>query len=144
MSIKKKPSAADLLTRQLNSTTSKPTPTITDPFAEAVARRLESRRIAKVPGLQDNSPEPDGLEILIELHRRNEEFQAQREDQRQAEEEAAKRPQTTAGILAAAVRDQANSSGASKHIPLNGAAVLRAALADGAGTINSEISQGRN
>lgn len=98
---------------------------------------MESRGVTKVAGLPDEPAELDWLDIVTELRRRNEEFQAQREAQRQAEEEAAKRPHTTAGVLAAAIAAQGNTSGPSKHIPLNGSAVLRAALAGGTGSINS-------
>ena len=141
MTIKKKPSAADLLNRQINSTKRKADPPINDPFAQAVAKRLESRGIAEVPGLPNNPPEVDGFDVLIELHRRNREFQAQRQAQRQAEDEVAKRPPTAAGLLAEAIAAQGNTNVPSKHMPLNGAAILRAALAGGAGTINSEIGQ---
>lgn len=137
MTIKEKPSAAQMLTRRINSTKRKPAETIEDEFAQAVAHRLESRGITTVPGLPQDEP-PQWYDLAIERERRFREYEAKREAQRQAEEAARNEPQSTAGILAVAIAAQADSSPASKHIPLNGAAVLRAALAGHAGTINGQ------
>jgi hypothetical protein len=92
-----------------------------------------------IAGLTDESqPEMQWYEKLIELDRQHKEFEREREAREQAEQAAAVAPQTTAGIVRAAI---ANSSGSSGHIPLNGAAVLRAALAGGPGTINGSAAE---
>ena len=68
----------------------------------------------------------------IEFGRRSEELEEEWAARRKAEAEAQTAPQTTAGILRAAI------AGSSAAMSLNGAAVLRAALAGGPGTINGE------
>jgi hypothetical protein len=135
MTVKKKRSAAKLLTQQANSTKRKPDPKITDEFALGVARKLESREIVRVPGLPVD--EPEWFDVAIEHHRRQQELAAQREARRQAEEQAKEPPQTTASILMGEIAKAATGSG-SATIPLNGAAVLRAALNGGGGTVNGE------
>lgn len=140
----KKTSTAEMLTRRINSTTPKPDPVVADPFAAGVAKRLEQRGIAKVPGVRSEAPELEWYDYAIEAQRRNGALEARRKAQRQADDNARTTPQSTAGALAAAITAQANNSVPSGHIPLNGAAVLRAALAGGNGTINSEITVGRN
>ncbi|TGB41452.1 hypothetical protein [Mycolicibacterium peregrinum] len=133
MTIRKKRSAAEMLTRQLNSTKSKPAESIDDEFALAVARRLEARQIAKVPGVPDDQPEPQWYDISIEMVRRHREFLAEREAKRQAKQQAAQStPDLIRSTLAGASRQSAPTT-----MPLNGDRVLRAALAGGAGTINS-------
>lgn len=104
-----KPSAAELLTQQLNPAKQEP---------------------------------PRWYDLAIEHHRRHQAFEDERKARQQAEEEERKAPQTVAGVLAAAIASQADSNPGT--IPLNGAAVLRAALAGAPGTINSEIVVGRN
>ncbi|OBI54674.1 hypothetical protein A5667_24905 [Mycolicibacterium fortuitum] len=133
MTIRKKPSAAEMLTRQLNSTKRQPAESIEDEFALAVARRLEERQIAKVPGVSDDQPEPQWYDIAIEMDRRHREYLADREAQRQAKQQAAQStPDLIRSTLAGAARQPAPTT-----MPLNGSRVLRAALAGGDGTINS-------
>jgi hypothetical protein len=105
---------------------------ITDPFAQAVARKLESHRITRVPGLPVD--EPEWFDLAIESHRRNEGIRVAREAKQKAEK-AAQEPRSTASILMGEIARAATGS-ASQPIPLNGAAVLRAALNGGGGTIN--------
>jgi hypothetical protein len=81
------------------------------------------------------TPEPTWVDAAIEHERRHQEYVAQREAKRKAEEaEAAKAQQTTAELLANAIRQA--SAGSSPSMPLNGAAVLRAALGGQRGTVN--------
>jgi hypothetical protein len=103
-------------------------------FAQAIARKLESRGIVSVPGLPTD--EPEWFDVAIEHQRRQQELAAVREARRQAEE-AHEAPQTTASILMGEIAKAATGSG-SVAIPLNGAAVLRAALNGGSGTVNGE------
>jgi hypothetical protein len=126
----------------------KPEP-ITDEFAQAVARKLESRGIVRVPGLPTD--EPEWFDVAIEHHRRQQELAAEREARRQAEEVAQETLQTTASILIGEIAKAATGSGSAANagseadplragyrtaLPLNGAAVLRAALSGGSGTVN--------
>lgn len=134
MTIKKKPSAAELLTQQLNSTKRKPDPKITDGFAQAVARKLDSRGIVRVPGLPVDDPEPEWWEVSMEHLRRQQALAAEQEARRQAEEVAQAAPQTTSLLMGEIARAATGSGSAT--IPLNGAAVLRAALTGGGGTVN--------
>ena len=131
MTIKKKPSTAELPTRQLNSTKRKPDE-ITDEFALAVARRLEERNIAKVPGVPADEPEPQWYDLMIEHERRHRELEAEREAKRQAERHAAQStPDLIRSTMARAARQPTST------MPLNGDRVLRAPLAGGNGTVNS-------
>lgn len=109
MTIARKPSAANLLKRQIERTTPRqPTP----------ARR----------------PAPHPADFAIELHRRNAEALARLDAKRKAEEEAARNASRSAPeALHAAI-----TRGSSNPLPLNGAAVLRAALAGGNGSINGQ------
>ena len=91
-----------------------------DPFAKAVARKLESRGVARVPGVEDHAPEPEWFDLAIEHRRRQETAQAESEARRQAEEEA--RLPTPAKLA------RALSVRRGDAIPLNGAEILRAAL----------------
>lgn len=138
MTIRKKPGAAEMLTRHLNSTKRKPD-TIEDEFALAVARRLEKRNIAKVPGLPDDDPEPQWYDRAIEHDRRHRQLEAEPEAQRQAERQAAQSTpdliRSTLGALDVDVRGAAKQPAST--MPLNGSGVLRAALAGGDGTVNS-------
>lgn len=106
----------------------KPEP-IEGDLEQAIARKLQSREITAVPGLPSD-PEPQWYDLAIEMNRRQAEFESQREAQHQSEAEAATLPPTAAGLVRKAVTGS--------DIPLNGAAVLRAALAAGQGTINGE------
>jgi hypothetical protein len=121
-----------MLTRQIEPSRRKPTDTVEDGLAQAVGRRLEERHIAAVPGLSDDQPEPEWYDIAIELHRRHEEFLADREVKQQAEQDAA---QSTPDLIRSALAEPTRRS--SSTMPLNGTRVLHAALAGGGGTINS-------
>lgn len=125
--------AARALAQRLNNTAPKQE-TVNDAAAVAFARRLQERGIVgDVPGLPEDESEPWGkkvLRILREDREATERYEAEKA-QREAEEA---QPQTAAGLLAAAL-SQANHS----VMPLNGAQVLRAALAGGSGTINGQL-----
>jgi hypothetical protein len=123
--------AAESVKRAMKGTRGREPEPVTDRFAQGVARQLERRGIAKVPGLPKSERQPEWYDLAIELERRAEEIEAERQAQRQAEAEAAQPPQTTAGILAVAIGGP--SSG---YLPLNGAGILRAALEGGQGTVN--------
>jgi hypothetical protein len=98
-----------------------------DEFAKAIARKLVSRGIAKVPGLTDGSD--DGSEddsVSARLKRYTEAVQRQ-----QPEQDDPSSQQTTASIFRAVI------AGTSAPVPLNGMGVLRAAVSGlGTGTIN--------
>jgi hypothetical protein len=125
-------SAADALKRVLSAKQGK-AQQITDPTDQAIARRLEERGITKVPGLPQDEPELTWYDIALELHRNHEEFVAQREAQRKADEENP--PNRSAAEI---LRDNlvGGPDKSSNTMPLNGAQVLRAALAGGSGTVN--------
>jgi hypothetical protein len=106
---------------------------ITDNFAQAVARMLERRGIVCVPGLP--ADEPQWFDLAIENLSRQQKLAAEREARRKAEEEAQNTPPNTATILMGEIAKAATGSG-STTIPLNGAALLRAALSGGGGTVN--------
>lgn len=108
---------------------------ITDEFAQAVAHKLQSRQIARVPGLP--AEEPQWFDMAIEHQRRQQKLNAEREARRDAEHRAQEATQTTASILLSEIA-KAATAGGSATIPLNGAAVLWAALIGGGGTINGE------
>lgn len=107
-------------------------------FAQAVAKRLESREIVCVPNLPVNVPE--WFDVEIELLRRQQELKVEREARRQAEEAAQEARQTTASTLMGEIARAATGSG-STAVPLNGAAVLSAALGSvgNTGTINGQL-----
>ncbi len=125
-------SAAEALKRQLANTPRHNPEPVEDEFAKAIARKLESRGIAKVLGLADPEPEMAWYEKWIELDRQHKELEAEQEARHKAKQEAQNPPQTTAGALHAAI------AGSSAAMPLNGASVLRAALGGGQGTINGD------
>jgi Mg-chelatase subunit ChlI len=102
---------------------------ITDEFAQAVAKRLESREIVRVPGLAD---EPEWFDVAIEQLQRT---QREREEALRQSEKAREAPRSTSSIIATEIARAATGSG-SAVIPLNGAAVLQAALSGGHGTVN--------
>ncbi|WP_342660398.1 hypothetical protein Rruber_00231 [Rhodococcus ruber] len=132
MTIRRKPSAAEMLTRQIDSVKQKRADAVAGDFAQAVASRLEKRNIARVPGLPDDQPEPEWYDIAIEIDRRHQEFLAEREDKHLAEQQAA---QSTPDLIRSALAGAAQQP--TSAMPLNGSRVLRAALAGGDGTINS-------
>jgi hypothetical protein len=126
---------AEMLKRALAATQGRTPQPITDEFAKAIAKRLEARGIVKVPGLEDE-PEPDPIGAALDRYQAAERaIEAEREAKRLADEQAAQNARSTPDIIREAV---STSSGSSGHIPLNGAGVLRAALAGGPGTINGQ------
>ena len=119
---------AEMLKRALAGTQRHRPEPITDEFALAIAKRLESRGIARVPGLPEEEVDwPKQVLAFLQEQRDIEERAAQRQRQAEQEREAPPAPKTTAGILRDAI------AGSSGVLPLNGEAVLRAALA-GLGT----------
>jgi hypothetical protein len=122
---------AEMLKRALVGTQTHTPQPITDDFAKAIARKLEERGIAKVPGIPSPDPEPTWIDNAIEFGRQSKELEAEWEAKRQAELEAATAPQTTAGILANTI------TGSSSVIPLNGDGILDVVMrAMGGGTAN--------
>lgn len=118
-----------------------PSQQITDPADQAIARALQARGI-EVPGLPQDE-EVHWVDILVEHQRRHEEFVANQQAQRQAEAEAeTTSDRSVAEILSEEIAKFAQpqpgdtSRATQPPMPLNGAAVLRAALAGGSGTIN--------
>jgi hypothetical protein len=95
-SINQKPSAADMLTRQIAAARRRPE-SLDDSFAQAIGRKLESRGIARVPGLSDEPEDSTWVDAFLEYGRKTRELQEEWEARRKAEEEAAQAPQTTAG-----------------------------------------------
>lgn len=146
--MKRQPSAAKTLVRQIKRTPRKGPQPIVSASEQMVARRLESRGITgPVPGMpvpveeSEDERRSRALADLAEWYRylNSGQYEVDREARRQAEEAAKEAPPTTAGMLAAAIKAQAGSpaNGAgSSAIPLNGAAVIRAAIAGGNGTVN--------
>ncbi|MEE3852777.1 hypothetical protein VZC37_20730 [Gordonia sp. LSe1-13] len=134
MTIRKKPSAAEMLQRQIKSTRRQPPTPIEGDFAQAIGARLEEREITKVAGLPaTEEPEPRWYDLAIEVQRRHQEFVGEREAKQQAEHQAAQStPDLIRSTLAGTVKPSAASA-----MPLNGSRVLRAALAGGQGTINT-------
>lgn len=128
-------SAADTLLAALlrSQQGHRPTP-VTDEFARAVAGKLQERGY-EMPGLPVE--ERHWWDRALDSAQAQE--QAKRSREEKAEAEAAKPRQSTAALLAAEIA----KASPQQHIPLNGAAVLRAALAGGSGTINSEPVSGR-
>jgi hypothetical protein len=128
----------EMLERAIAGTQGRTPQPITDEFAKAIAKRLESRGIVKVPGLEDDEPESESDRIRAALDRyeaAERQSEAEREAKRQAEHEAATAPQTTADLIRQTMAETHQST-SKAPLPLNGAAVLRAALAGGHGTIN--------
>jgi hypothetical protein len=75
------------------------------------------------------------------MHEANEQFIADRADREKAEADAAQKALTSTPVLLREAMAQANAS----SVPgLNSAAILRAALAGGSGSINGAVIQGRN
>jgi hypothetical protein len=119
------------------------------PQAAEIAGRLPRKPDAAVILAQalhaprDEQPEMQWFDRAIEFYQHGQVLQAQREAQRQAEEDAAaaaaNAPTSPAGILAAALR-----GGQSTPPALNSVDILRAALGGSTGTVNGEVIQGRN
>ncbi|BBY06016.1 hypothetical protein [Mycobacterium noviomagense] len=103
--------------------------------AIAFTKRLQERGIVgDVAGMPDPvDPDREWRERVLAYFRDMQELERRAGELRKAE--ASPAPQTAAGLLAAALA-QANQA-PSQHMPLNGAAVLRAALAGGSGTIKA-------
>ncbi len=145
-------SAAEMLKRALAGNQGHRPEPITDEFAQAIARQLEAKQIAKVPGLPSPEPEPEWYDRAAEFVRRTKELEDEREASRRAEEAAQNEPDTTVDLIRQMMDETYGGAGsaepAQNHhettrtsrsvIPLNGAAVLRAALAGGHGIINGE------
>ena len=96
-----------------------------------IARKLESRGVTKAPVLPKDE-EPQRKKVLRIL-REDQEWQREYEARRKSEENT---PQTTVGLIMSEIAKAATGS-ESPHIPLNGAQVLRAALA-GTGTVTGQ------
>ena len=142
MTPKRTPSAAAILQRQVRARQRRlpdQNAPVEDDVEQAIARKLESRGIANVAGLPDDREPMQWYDLAIESHRQDQALEQRRQAERQAEEAAKNAPRTAAGMLSAAITEDAQG----KHIPLNGAAVLRAALGGAPGTINSESTGGR-
>lgn len=135
--INRKTSAADLLRRRIEATSKsgKKPEAIRDGFAQALGQRLEERGITRVPGLPEE-PEPAWYDLAIGFHHRQQALAREHEARKKAEEQAHNAPQTAAGVVRAAIKPRDRGA----PIPLNGAAVLRAALGGvgNAGTINGQ------
>jgi hypothetical protein len=129
--------SARALARQLSSTTTPKQETAEDAAAVAFARRLQARDIVgDVAGMPEEvDPAEEHWQRVLQFLREEKEA-AEEAERRKAEVDKPKEPTTAAELLAAAL-SQANHR-APQAIPLNGAAVLRAALAGGSGTINGE------
>jgi hypothetical protein len=142
MTMRKKSSAADKLKRSIVNTAAqaKPAAAVEDEFAQAVARQLEAKNIAQVPGLPKSEPEPEWFDRVIKLGQRHDELEAKWEAQRQADaEELENPPQSTASVILSEIT-KANSSSGSGHMALNSAGILRAALGGGPGSINNNAA----
>lgn len=102
------------------------------------------RRYAAPAPAKQETPALPAYEIALELHRANQQFEEEREAQRQAEE-AAQRPPLSAveTIRAALAGNLADASTAQPAVALNSADILRAALGGHPGTINGERVDGR-
>jgi hypothetical protein len=80
-------------------------------------------------------------DAAIQMHEANEQFIADRADREKAEADAAEKASRSTPVLLREAMAQANAS----SVPgLNSAAILRAALAAGSGSINGAVIQGRN
>jgi hypothetical protein len=80
-------------------------------------------------------------DAAIQMHEANEQFIADRADREKAEADAAQKALTSTPVLLREAMAQANAS----SVPgLNSAAILRAALTGGSGSINGAVIQGRN
>jgi hypothetical protein len=126
----------EMLERAIAGTQALTPQPITDEFAKAIAKRLESRGIVKVPGLPDED-EPDAHPIRAALDRyeaARQQIEAEREAKRLAEEEAEAAAKPTTAIVRKATAES------SAPVALNGMGVLSAALSGMGtnGTINGQ------
>lgn len=101
--------------------------------ADLLRRQVEVRSRS---GRKPTKPEPAWWERSLEAVRHRQQEIEQRKALEQAEEEARNAPQSDAGVVAAAIKPRDPG----EPIPLNGAAVLRAALSGvgNAGTVNGQ------
>ena len=76
--------AAETLRRALKGNHGRAAQPVTDEFAKAIARQLERRVIAKVPGVPSPEPEPTWIDNAIEYGERTRELEAKWTAQRQA------------------------------------------------------------
>jgi hypothetical protein len=135
------------MNNQHNRISQKPAATIDDAFTQAIGQRLQDRGIAEVPGLPRPAA-PDWLDNAIEHERRYQEFLRQREQEHQAAVEAQEAPQTLPDLIrqmiAAAGKPVASDDTVEQPVqtsvamPLNSAAILRAALGGTGGKINGK------
>ncbi|MUM29069.1 hypothetical protein [Mycolicibacterium sp. CBMA 295] len=75
MTMKKKPGAAEMLSKRLAATAGEKTQSVADSFGQAIGKRLEERGITRVPGLPDDEPQPEWYDLAIEHHRRHKELE---------------------------------------------------------------------
>ncbi len=125
----------EMLERAIAGTQDRTPQPITDEFARAIAKRLESRGSVKVPGLEDDAPESDRIRAALDRYEATaREIEADREAKRQAKAEAEAAAKPTTAIIREAI------TGASAPVALNGMGVLRAALSGMGtkGTINGQ------
>jgi hypothetical protein len=123
------------LARQLNNraANAKPQDEPTDPLAIAFLRKLEERRLGKY--LSDDEPDPteERRQALRELAQFNRDLNSgkyyeEREAKRQAEAEAERQQNQSAGEIFIEALRKANNQPAGALPPLNGAGILRAAI----------------
>lgn len=106
-------------------------PEIKDDLSQRIFKELERQGLARVPGLPDN---PQWYDLAIELERRHQQFEAEREEARpRKEEEEQAAPLTgAAGALSAAIAGGDDNAQVRESI----ASVISRGL--------SEILEGRN
>lgn len=119
----KKPNAATILDCRISAAQREQPATIDDAFAQAVGKQLESRGIARVPGLPNDDEPMARYDVAIELDRRHPEFEARREAQRQADEDATGASKTAADHIRQTITDRISR----RDTPLNGPGILAAA-----------------
>ncbi|MBF6425588.1 hypothetical protein [Nocardia cyriacigeorgica] len=124
--INRKPSSADSLSRAMASTERKQPPNDLDDFAEAVARKLESRRITRVPGLPEDQPADNEtwVDRALEFDRMTRELEAEWEAKRRAQENPL--PKTTADLVSSAMAESYRPTSRA-DMPLNGPGIIAAA-----------------
>jgi hypothetical protein len=86
-----------------------------------MAKRLESRGIAKVPELPQDQEQQRWSDRVLDYLRSQRDFEKEQAAKRQAEQEAATAPKTTADVFRQTI---------ATDIPLNGPPVIRAAGGD--------------
>jgi hypothetical protein len=107
---------------------------IEDALDQAMIRRMQQRGIVgEVSGMPEpTDPDQEWYDKVLAWMRAQKEIQAKAEAKRAEAENPP--PQTAAEILRCAL----TGSSSPKHLPLNGAGILRAALAGKPGTINGD------